>query len=459
MGRKAEDLTGKDFGMFHVVKMSDEKYTTESGIQLILWDCVDKDGNEYKLLRQYLKNCPTEYNPYVKKGHSEVKYQENKNTYIQHRVEDWKENKDDIRHQRKKYDLVGQVYGDWEVLEEGEPYQNKSTKYTRRTWRCLCHHILNDGSECGNIEDVLETNLVNGGSSCCKKCCKDKTSIKINSGEIYRKYKVIERITENVEICDSDASFLCECQCKLKSKRVVKGQSLLNKNAPRRCGAMGCDETVCIVDDNRQIKKHICKQCQKMKDISEFKKSVSYTHKWICLKCDPLPEKEEKTKKQKFLEYRYNFYQKRAETKQIDFEFTLEEFDNLTKQPCFYCGEYTRGSKHDEIRHCGIDRIKSEKGYTKDNCVPCCHGCNVMKMDLEPFEFLRKTKKIQERLNNITNALNNKFGLTEEDENKYLEELSIEKEQNRIKSISETKKKRAQYLREKALEEAIEKVK
>ena len=66
-----------------------------------------------------------------------------------------------------------------------------------------------------------------------------------------------------------------------------------------------------------------------------------------------------------------------------------------------------------------------------------------MKMDLEPFEFLRKTKKIQERLNNITNALNNKFGLTEEDENKYLEELSIEKEQNRIKSISETKKKRA----------------
>lgn len=66
-----------------------------------------------------------------------------------------------------------------------------------------------------------------------------------------------------------------------------------------------------------------------------------------------------------------------------------------------------------------------------------------MKMDLEPFEFLRKTKKIQERLNNITNSLNNEFGLTEEDENKYLKELSIKKEQRRIKSISETKKKRA----------------
>lgn len=82
-----------------------------------------------------------------------------------------------------------------------------------------------------------------------------------------------------------------------------------------------------------------------------------------------------------------------------------------------------------------------------------------MKMDLEPFEFLRKTKKIQERLNNITNALNNKFGLTEEDENKYLEELSIKKEQQRIKSISETKKKKAEYSRKKTLKEAIKKVK
>lgn len=67
MGRKIIDLTGKDFGMFHVVKQSDEKYITESGHSLVQWDCVDKDGNEYKLLAQYLKTCPTEYNPYNKK--------------------------------------------------------------------------------------------------------------------------------------------------------------------------------------------------------------------------------------------------------------------------------------------------------------------------------------------------------------------------------------------------------
>ena len=48
MGRKIIDLTGKDFGMFHVVKQSDEKYITASGHSLVQWDCVDKDGNEYK---------------------------------------------------------------------------------------------------------------------------------------------------------------------------------------------------------------------------------------------------------------------------------------------------------------------------------------------------------------------------------------------------------------------------
>lgn len=33
---------------------------------------------------------------------------------------------------KKKYNLKGQKFGEWEVLEEGEPYQNKTNTYTRR---------------------------------------------------------------------------------------------------------------------------------------------------------------------------------------------------------------------------------------------------------------------------------------------------------------------------------------
>lgn len=404
MGRKAEDLTGKDFGMFHVVKMSDEKYTTESGTQLILWDCVDKDGNEYKLLRQYLKKCPTEYNPYIKKGHSEVKYKENKNTYIQHRVEDWKENKDDIRHQRKKYDLVGQVYGDWEVLEEGEPYQNKSTKYTRRTWRCLCHHILNDGSECGNIEDVLETNLVNGGSSCCKKCGKILSSKRIEIGKVYGKLKVIEKITKNPELIDSKCEWLCECQCVLKTKVIKTRSFLLGSSDNKACHQFGCDQINVITDENGNILKRRCKKCGEMKDISCFRTQFKARRDPVCLDCDPYHPITPMTPEEKSPHERYRFYQKRAESKGTILDFTEEEFNEFTKQPCFYCGGYSNSKKYED-QFCGIDRVDSNKGYSKDNCVPCCHTCNVMKMGLDVYDFLDKVENIHQNLDKIKKSL------------------------------------------------------
>lgn len=458
MGRKIIDLTGKDFGMFHVVKQSNEKYITESGHSLVQWDCVDKDGNEYKLLAQYLKTCPIEYNPYNKKGYTESKYQNNKNTWIQQKVNSWKENNNDgINHQRKKYDLIGQVFGDWEVLEEGEPYQNKCNKYTRRTWRCVCHHILNDGTECGNIEDVIEANLVRGKSSCCIKCSSKSNTI--NIGSIYRKYKVLEKLTLDPEVLARDCDYLCECQCKLKSKRVVKGNNLLNVNAPRRCGSMGCNEKLCIVDNNRQVIKHICKICGQMLPIECFRKNVVSTHLWCCLECDPYKPKQEKSIEQECLEYRYNYYQKRAEDKNFNFEFTIEEFNQLTSQPCFYCGEYSIPNyKYKDLNYCGIDRILSDRGYTKNNCVPCCSACNVMKMDLEPFEFLRKTTNIAQKIEQITNELNNNFNLTEEQENIRLEEKQSEKAKKKIEKLKETRAKRAEKLRKQALEKAIDKV-
>jgi hypothetical protein len=42
----------------------------------------------------------------------------------------------------------------------------------------------------------------------------------------------------------------------------------------------------------------------------------------------------------------------------------------------------------------GVDRVDSGRGYTVDNCVPCCKFCNLMKRNYTPEFFLAHTSKI-----------------------------------------------------------------
>ena len=42
----------------------------------------------------------------------------------------------------------------------------------------------------------------------------------------------------------------------------------------------------------------------------------------------------------------------------------------------------------------GIDRLDSSKGYTINNCVPCCSKCNLMKSNFKKEDFLQHISKI-----------------------------------------------------------------
>ena len=42
----------------------------------------------------------------------------------------------------------------------------------------------------------------------------------------------------------------------------------------------------------------------------------------------------------------------------------------------------------------GIDRVDSSKGYTLDNCVPCCSICNTMKLNYTLQEFSDHITKV-----------------------------------------------------------------
>lgn len=100
----------------------------------------------------------------------------------------------------------------------------------------------------------------------------------------------------------------------------------------------------------------------------------------------------------------YRQYKKSAESRKISFNLTLEEFKKLINKPCTYCGSnptsdtYINGNKFNKTNELiyvnGIDRIDSTKGYSVNNCVPCCTMCNKMKLDYSLENFKTQISKI-----------------------------------------------------------------
>lgn len=99
-------------------------------------------------------------------------------------------------------------------------------------------------------------------------------------------------------------------------------------------------------------------------------------------------------------------YKSNAKKKDREFTLTAEEFRAITKSNCHYCGigpckEISNHNiKRDETRnrgaytYTGIDRKDSNKGYTLENCLPCCPQCNVAKMDMPYQDFIAYLERL-----------------------------------------------------------------
>lgn len=85
-------------------------------------------------------------------------------------------------------------------------------------------------------------------------------------------------------------------------------------------------------------------------------------------------------------------------------KLSFESFCSIIKKPCTYClaqsSKAIRHQRYKEINssfvfYCnGIDRVDSNKGYTKSNCVSCCKRCNSAKNDQTVGEFTEWVKKV-----------------------------------------------------------------
>lgn len=81
-------------------------------------------------------------------------------------------------------------------------------------------------------------------------------------------------------------------------------------------------------------------------------------------------------------------YIKDAESRNIPFELSEQQWNWLVRSPCYLCG-------YQSVKGIGIDRVDNTiRKYSIDNCRPCCGSCNNMKGEFTLEEFLNQCTKI-----------------------------------------------------------------
>lgn len=93
-------------------------------------------------------------------------------------------------------------------------------------------------------------------------------------------------------------------------------------------------------------------------------------------------------------------YKRSAKKRNLEYNLTNEQFLDLVKSKCYYCGEEGTsikkglGKSSGDFYYVGIDRVDNTKGYLLENCVSCCWKCNNMKHTLNQKDFFDHISKI-----------------------------------------------------------------
>lgn len=94
---------------------------------------------------------------------------------------------------------------------------------------------------------------------------------------------------------------------------------------------------------------------------------------------------------------KYMRFLKDVRQREIECEITQEQYAELLKQSCYYCGVESVSNQEgieEDLYKNGIDRKDSKQGYLYDNCVGCCKMCNYMKRSLHTNVFLKRIEHI-----------------------------------------------------------------
>lgn len=217
-----------------------------------------------------------------------------------------------------------------------------------------------------STRELTDQRLKDGFFNKLNKIKAGKTRVKpLNKGDVYGDFTVIEdEPIRKVSVSSTGkktirASWLCQCKC----GEIVR-------------------RTTSDLITNQGIKK--CTACGYM-------------------------ERPQSTRRQSDIERLYNLSivsRCKNSKGRIKNLLSLEEFERLIKENCFYCGQPPKEvtlSKNKVVQNIkivrnGIDRVDPSRHYSLDNCVPCCKYCNIVKSDLTQEQFFTKINEIYTHL-------------------------------------------------------------
>jgi hypothetical protein len=101
----------------------------------------------------------------------------------------------------------------------------------------------------------------------------------------------------------------------------------------------------------------------------------------------------------------YSIYKYHAEKRKLPFELSKEEFLQLTRKNCYYCGKQPSNIQKNihnqgDFTYNGIDRINPLFGYTINNVVSCCWECNKAKGKRNMEDFIKWINDVYNNINN-----------------------------------------------------------
>jgi hypothetical protein len=235
-------------------------------------------------------------------------------------------------------DLTGQKFNRLTVMSLNRVDMASKEVHGRTFWNCIC--------ECGNEKVVESYNLTRGSVKSCgclkKEMIHDKMFIDMTGQRFNRLF--VESLAYQ-----KDGKYYWNVVCDCGTKKVIAGYKLRTKNT-QSCG--------CLQKENR---------LQPFGD-------ATFNQIWH--------------------NYKYS-----SKNRNIDFCLQKDDVRNLIQQNCFYCGiepyqVVKSNCNNGDTVYNGIDRIDSSKGYTLDNCVPCCGRCNVAKLAMPREEFLEWIERV-----------------------------------------------------------------